>query len=252
MDPHGIIHFFLAQASPAEPASGGALISYGFWYSVMHAGVVEKLVLLVLMGFSVFSWAIIVFKLRTVKRAYHESESFLDTFWGSKRLDAIYQRSETLAASPLSQVFRSGYIELAKLKKKGKGEGEGATEDTQLGSLESVERSMRRAAAAELTSLESLVPFLATTGATTPFIGLFGTVIGIMNSFQEIGHMGNANLTTVAPGIGGALVATAFGLFAAIPAVMAYNYFVAKIRVLDIEMQNFSSDFLNIIKRHFF
>jgi biopolymer transport protein TolQ len=252
MDPHGVIHFFLAEASSADASSGVPLINYGFWYSVLHAGIVEKLVLIVLLGFSVFSWAIIAFKWRTVKRAYRDSEGFLDTFWSSKRLDAIYQRSESLAASPLSQVFRSGYIELAKLKKKGKSEGESAAEDTLLGDLEAVERSMRRAAAGELTSLESLVPFLATTGATTPFIGLFGTVIGIMNSFQEIGHMGNANLTTVAPGIGGALVATAFGLFAAIPAVIAYNYFVAKIRVLDIEMQSFSSDFLNIIKRHFF
>lgn len=226
--------------------------AYGFWDSVVHAGVLEKVVMLVLLGFSVFSWAIIAFKYRSVKRAYVESETFLDAFWGSKRLDAIYQKSEGLPASPISQVFRSGYIELAKIKKKGKGEGETLSEDTQLGALESVERSMRRAAAAELTSLESLVPFLATTGSTSPFIGLFGTVIGIMNSFQDIGRMGNANLATVAPGIGGALVATAFGLFAAIPAVIAYNYFVSKIRVLDIEMSNFASDFLNIIKRHFF
>jgi len=149
----------------------------------------------------------------------------------------------------VSQVFRAGYIELAKVKKKSEAEKQ---EDTALGSMESIERSMRRAAAAELTDLESLVPFLATTGSTTPFIGLLGTVIGIMTSFQDIGAMGNANLATVAPGIGGALVATAFGLFAAIPAVIAYNYFLSKIRILDTEMQNFSSDFLNIIRRHFF
>ena len=149
----------------------------------------------------------------------------------------------------MSQVFRAGYIELAKVKKKSEAEKQ---EDTALGSMESIERSMRRAAAAELTDLESLVPFLATTGSTTPFIGLLGTVIGIMTSFQDIGAMGNANLATVAPGIGGALVATAFGLFAAIPAVIAYNYFLSKIRILDTEMQNFSSDFLNIIRRHFF
>ena len=200
--------------------------------------------------FSVISWAIIAYKYRTLRRAYSESEVFLDAFWSSKRLDAIYQRSESLSASPVSQVFRAGYIELAKLKKKT--EGETDKDDTQLGALESVERSMRRAAAAELTNLESLVPFLATTGSTSPFIGLFGTVIGIMNSFQDIGKMGNANLATVAPGIGGALVATAAGLFAAIPAVIAYNFFLSKIRVLDTEMQNFGSDFLNIIKRHFF
>ncbi|OGQ79643.1 MAG: hypothetical protein A2289_10305 [Deltaproteobacteria bacterium RIFOXYA12_FULL_58_15] len=204
--------------------------------------------MLALLGFSVVSWAIIAFKWRTLRRSYHESETFLDVFWSSKRLDAIYQRSESLSASPVSQVFRAGYIELAKIKKK----GESDNGDMQLGSLESIERSLRRAASAELTGLESLIPFLATVGSTSPFIGLFGTVIGIMNSFQDIGQMGSAGFTTVAPGIGGALVATAFGLLAAIPAVIAYNWFLTRIRILDTEMSNFSSDFLNIIKRHFF
>ncbi|MEM6733546.1 MAG: MotA/TolQ/ExbB proton channel family protein, partial [Myxococcota bacterium] len=178
-----------------------------------------------------------------------ESDTFLDIFWGSKRLDAIYQKSENLASSPVSKVFRAGYVELAKLKKK---DGDETKEDTSLGALESVQRSMRRASASEITGLESLIPFLATVGSTSPFIGLLGTVMGIVTAFQEIGRLGNANLATVAPGIGGALVATAFGLFAAIPAVIAYNYFVNRIRILEVEMDNFSSDFLNIIKRHFF
>ena len=121
-----------------------------------------------------------------------------------------------------------------------------------MGAIESVERSMRRAASKELTNLESLVAFLGTTGATTPFIGLLGTVIGIMSAFQKIGLDKSAGLETVAPGIGGALVATAFGLFAAIPAVIAYNYFLTRIKVLDAEMDHFAADFLNIIKRHFF
>lgn len=244
MDPSNVIGVVVAQAAETPPLSPP---DYGFWASMLTAGLVEKLVMLVLLGFSITSWAIIAYKWRNLRRAYGESENFLDSFWSSKRLDAIYQRSESLSASPISQVFRAGYIELAKIKKKGE-----ASSETQLGAMESVERSMRRAAAAELTSLESLVSFLATTGSTAPFIGLFGTVIGIMNSFQDIGRMGNANLATVAPGIGGALVATAFGLFAAIPAVIAYNTFLTRIRILDIEMQNFSSDFLNIIKRHFF
>ena len=247
--PSGLMeHFNVITATVAQVGDAGP--DYGFWSSLINAGVVEKAVLVFLLFFSVISWAIIAYKYRTLRRAYSESETFLDAFWSSKRLDAIYQRSESLSASPVSQVFRAGYIELAKLKKKT--ESETDKDDTQLGALESVERSMRRAAAAELTNLESLVPFLATTGSTSPFIGLFGTVIGIMNSFQDIGKMGNANLATVAPGIGGALVATAAGLFAAIPAVIAYNFFLSKIRVLDTEMQNFSSDFLNIIKRHFF
>lgn len=245
MESLNIVHAVVAQAAEAPGAP-----DYGFWASIASAGIVEKAVLVFLLLFSVVSWAIIAYKLRMVRRAYGESEVFLDAFWSSKRLDAIYQRSETLSGSPVSQVFRAGYIELAKIKKKN--EGETDKDDTQMGALESVERSMRRAAAAELTTLESLVPFLATVGSTAPFIGLFGTVIGIMNSFQDIGKMGNANLATVAPGIGGALVATAAGLMAAIPAVIAYNYFLSKIRVLDTEMQNFGSDFLNIIKRHFF
>jgi biopolymer transport protein TolQ len=249
MQPVRVIQVMLGQAA----APTAALPDYGFWQAVMGAGLVEKIVLVVLLGFSIISWAIIWYKSRSVRRAYRESETFLDVFWNSKRLDAIYQRSETLSASPVSQVFRAGYIELAKIKKMSKDASEGGEQgETDIGDLENIERSMRRAAAAEITSLEALVPFLATTGSTSPFIGLFGTVIGIMSSFQQIGSQGNANLATVAPGIGGALVATAFGLFAAIPAVIAYNFFLSKIRVLDIEMQNFSSDFLNIVKRHFF
>jgi biopolymer transport protein TolQ len=248
MEPLHVITVTLAQAAADAPTPA---VSYTFWSSVSDAGAVEKLIMLLLFGFSMVSWAVIAYKARSLRRAWRESETFLDSFWSSKRLDAIYQRSETLSASPVSQVFRAGYIELAKLKKTDGAKG-GEKAETDVGDLESIERSMRRAAAAELTSLEALVPFLATTGSTTPFIGLLGTVTGIMSSFQDIGAMGNANLATVAPGIGGALAATAFGLFAAIPAVIAYNFFLSKIRVLDTEMQNFSSDFLNIVKRHFF
>ena len=118
--------------------------------------------------------------------------------------------------------------------------------------LESIERSLSRAQTSEITRLESMVPFLATTGATAPFVGLFGTVWGIMNSFRHIGEKGQANLATVAPGIAEALIATAIGLIAAIPAVMAYNYFVRRIKVQAAEMESFSKDFLNIVKRHFF
>ncbi|RYF06369.1 MAG: flagellar motor protein MotA [Deltaproteobacteria bacterium] len=219
----------LAQTPP--PA---ATPDYGFFAAILHAGLGEKLVMAVLL----------------MRRASRQSESFLQGFYTTQRLDATFQKSEMLTFSPVSQVFRAGYIELAKIRK-ARSEAPGQP-DKAAGDLESVERALRRAAAGELTGLESLVPFLATCGATAPFIGLFGTVIGIINSFRDIGMMGNANLATVAPGIGGALVATAFGLFAAIPAVMAYNFFLSRIRVLETEMQNFSADFLNIIKRHFF
>lgn len=243
------IHVFLANPAPEAPAEAPG---YGFFDSIVNAGLSEQLVMLILFGMSIASWAVIAYKWRTLRRATYESESFLDSFWASKRLDAIFQKSEALSTSPLSQVFRAGYIELAKLRKKNKEKKEGEVTETDVGDLESIERSMRRAAATERTGLESLVSFLATTGSSAPFIGLLGTVLGIINSFQEIGRQGDASLATVAPGIGGALVATAFGLFAAIPAVVAYNYFLSRIRLLDIEMSNFSSDFLNIIKRHFF
>jgi biopolymer transport protein TolQ len=253
MEQLNVLQVFLAQAAPevakqAASAVAPAPPDLSFWGSMLNAGWAEQLVMVVLVGFSVVSWAIIGYKHRMLRRAYQESEEFLDTFWASKRLDDIYQKSEEYKGSPVSQVYRAGFVELAKLKQKEKG----TTGDIQMGAIESVERSMRRAASKELTNLESLVAFLGTTGATTPFIGLFGTVIGIMSAFQKIGIDKTAGLETVAPGIGGALVATAFGLFAAIPAVIAYNYFLTRIKVLDAEMDHFSADFLNIIKRHFF
>jgi len=217
---------------------------------VTHGGPVVMGVLLLLVVASVVSWAIIVWKWLQLRRAQDESVRFLETFWQSKRLDAIYQAAEALSASPISHVFRAGYVELSKVTATKK-DGEAAMAD-QLGGLENVERALKRAAAAEVTHLEARVPFLGTTASAAPFVGLFGTVWGIMRAFHDIYQMGNANLATVAKPISEALIATAVGLAAAIPAVVAYNYFIARIRVLDSEMTNFSSDFLNIVKRHFF
>lgn len=243
-----LVHASVGQAAPALPVAA----DYGFLSSVLGAGAGEKAIMLLLFAVSVASWGIMAFKYRVLRRAADETEAFLNAFWGSKRLDAIYQRAQDLSLSPVSQVFRAGYVELAKLKKRSEAQHAPGHDEMQLGDLESVERSMKRAAAAELAAMESWVPFLATAGSTAPFIGLLGTVIGIIGAFRDIGIVGNANLATVAPSIGGALVATAFGLFAAIPAVVAYNYFVARVRTLEVEMHNFSADFLNVIKRHFF
>ncbi len=217
---------------------------------IAHAGVVELSVLGLLLGASVASWTIIVRKYAHLQLAQKESAAFLETFWQSKRLDAIFEGAEKTAQSPVSQVFRAGYIELSKLTQQPQG-GESAMSE-RLGGIENVERALHRAQVSELTHLESTVPFLGTTATAAPFVGLFGTVWGIMNAFSDIYAQGNANLATVAQPISHALIATAFGLFAAIPAVVAYNYFLSKIKVLDSEMQNFSSDFLNIVKRHFF
>ncbi len=208
-------------------------------------------VLMLLLGASAVSWAIIAKKWLQVRRAQDQSVRFLETFWESKRLDAIYEKAGALTASPIGQVFRAGYVELSKLTAQKKDNGEGGMSD-QLGGIENVERALKRAAASEVTHLEAQVPFLGTTASAAPFVGLFGTVWGIMRAFHDIYRMGNANLATVARPISEALIATAVGLFAAIPAVVAYNYFVSKIRVLDSEMTNFSNDFLNIVRRHFF
>jgi len=216
---------------------------------IADASPVVKLVLLVLVLMSAVSWYIIAYKFIALRRANRESELFLEAFWQSKQLDQIYQTSEKLKRSPISQIFRAGYIELSKLRS---GSRSGETMHGQLGDLENIERALSRAQNSERVHLEAMVPWLATTASAAPFVGLFGTVWGIMSSFVNIAAQGDAKLTTVAPGIAEALVATAIGLVAAIPAVIFYNHFVAKMRVLESDMENFGNDFLNIVKRHFF
>lgn len=214
---------------------------------------VVMMVLILLAILSIVSWGIIAYKWFVLWRAKRESVKFLDIFWQSKRLDAIYQSSEEYTHAPVSQTFRAGYIELSKLKNRDKPSGEDAQAmRVHLSGIENVERSLRRATSSEMTHLESLVPFLATVGSTSPFIGLFGTVWGIMFAFVNIEAEGAAGLDVVAQPIAEALIVTAAGLLAAIPAVVFYNLFVNRIKVLGSEMDNFSADFLNIVKRHFF
>ena len=226
------------------------LASLNYVDALKSASVVELAVLVVLGLASAYSWALITMKHLQLSRARAQSVGFLDTFWKASRLDAIYQSAQKLGSSPLSKVFKAGYEELTKLAQHKKSD-EGAMAE-RLGGIENVERALQRATSAELTELESRIAFLGTIGATAPFVGLFGTVMGILSAFNEIAEKGNATIATVAAPIGNSLLATAAGLFAAIPAVVAYNAFVARIRVFDSEMGNFSSDFLNIVKRHFF
>jgi biopolymer transport protein TolQ len=237
----------LAVTTPLAAAAGDGI---DYLQIVSSAGLVGQGVLLLLAGASAVSWAIIVNKTLQIRRAERESAKFLAAFWQSKRLDAIYQAAEALPASPIGAVFRAGYVELSKVTQRKEGEASGMSDE--LGGIENVERALKRAASSEVTALERRVSFLGTTASAAPFVGLFGTVWGIMSAFHKIYQMGNANLATVARPISEALIATAVGLFAAIPAVVAYNFFVSRIRVLDGEMQNFSSDFLNIVRRHFF
>ncbi|MFN0061961.1 MAG: MotA/TolQ/ExbB proton channel family protein [Myxococcaceae bacterium] len=229
-----------------------------YWEVIRQGSPVELLVLLLLAGVSVFSWALIALKSRQLSRAKTQSLAFLDAFWKGTRLEAIHQTAQGLPSSPLSRVFSAGYEELTKLAqhRKSAADASGALASPlmsdRLGGIENVERALARASSTQITELEARVPFLGTIGSAAPFVGLFGTVMGILNAFNEIADKGNATLATVAAPVGNALFATAAGLFAAIPAVVAYNAFVSKVRVFDSEMSNFSADFLNIVKRHFF
>jgi biopolymer transport protein TolQ len=218
---------------------------------ITNAGLVVKLVLLILAYFSVTSWAIIIFKELSIRKAMRESERFLDNFWAKRRFDAISQGLGEFRHSPLAVLFRDVYQELLQSRRSGEGEG-GGTLEASLGEQERIARVLRRATTSETHRLEKYLSFLATTGSAAPFIGLFGTVWGIMDAFHGIGKSGSASLAVVAPGISEALVATAIGLVAAIPAVIGYNYFLRKIRVLTSDMDAFSNDLLNIVKRHFF
>ena len=214
-------------------------------------GLVVKLVLMILLYFSVVSWFIICCKLIQVRRANFASERFLDFFWKTKRFDAISGQLERFSHSPLIALFSEGYAELKKLMEKGEEKGESTVISTELAGIDNIARALRRATTSEITRLEKYLTFLATTGSTAPFIGLFGTVWGIMTAFKGIGESGSASLSVVAPGIAEALVATAIGLVAAIPAVMGYNHFQNRIKVQIAEMDNFSTEFLNIVHRSF-
>lgn len=237
------VHLVTAQAAVVEQQPRGII------EIMLDASGVVKGVMILLAILSVISWYIMGYKWWYLRKARAESIRFLEIFWQSKRLDAIYQSAEEFVRSPISQVFKAGYIELSKLKNT---EEDGQTMRTQLGGIENVERALRRAMTAEITQLESLLPFLATVGSNAVFIGLFGTVWGIMVAFVNIHAAGAAGLDVVAGPIAEALVVTAVGLVTAIPAGVAYNWFLSKLKVLNAEMENFSNDFLNIVKRHFF
>ncbi len=217
---------------------------------IFNAGPVVQLVLLLLVVFSISTWAIILIKYRYMRQAYRESSLFVDFFWKSRDLTDAFGKSKQLQGSPVARIFRVGYMELRKLSKPAPGSRDaGPSLGSRVAGVDNIKRALRRAINTEMTRMTKMVPFLATTGNTAPFIGLFGTVWGIMNSFHGIGQMGSASLAVVAPGISEALVATAVGLAAAIPAVIGFNYFMNKIRTLETELHSFSADFLNIVER---
>ncbi|MCG2722752.1 MAG: protein TolQ [Thermodesulfovibrionales bacterium] len=197
---------------------------------ILQAGIIVKGVLLILLAFSVVSWAIIFFKQKYFSRAHKESEQFLRAYRSSRDAKSLFQATKAYTMSPIANLFRMAYTDTVKEKSETK-------------------RLLRRYGALESAKLEKYLNFLATTGSTTPFIGLFGTVWGIMNSFMGIGSAGAASLAVVAPGIAESLIATAAGLAAAIPAVIAYNYYLSQARRMIIEMEDFAEELLDFFSR---
>ena len=217
---------------------------------VSSAGLVVKLVLLILLVFSITSWTIIFFKFFLVRKAEKETEEFNQTFWASKNISEAYTNSKKLRNTPLARIFRIGFSELKKFDTLTATQT-GKSIDSSKASV-TIRRKLQNAISEEMKRLLNMTPFLATVGNTAPFIGLFGTVWGIMDSFHSIGMSKSVSLAVVAPGISEALVATAFGLAVAIPSVIAFNYFSSKIDSLSTSMESFSYDFLNIVEYEVF
>ncbi|HEX4823191.1 MAG TPA: MotA/TolQ/ExbB proton channel family protein [Candidatus Polarisedimenticolaceae bacterium] len=207
------------------------------WALVMESGAMAKFVLLVLLIFSVVSWGIIWERWRAFKRAQLETDRFLDKFKRGGGLAAIQDGTAAMSASPLAHLFRAAFREISLNPPP----AEGADPTT----IEALDRVLRKNASVQVTELERSLGFLATTAGATPFIGLFGTVWGIMNAFHSIGAAGTASLAAYAPGIAEALVATAAGLFAAIPALIGYNHFMRKLRLFEAGMDEFSADMVH-------
>ncbi len=197
---------------------------------ILQAGYVVKVVLLILLFFSVVSWAIIFYKYRYLSRANKETDVFLRSYRAGRDLKGLLTAVRSINLSPLANIFKF-------------------TSSENIVDKAEIKRSLRRFSALESAKLEKYLSFLATTGSTTPFIGLFGTVWGIMNSFRGIGAAGSASLAIVAPGIAEALITTAAGLAAAIPAVIAYNYYLSRARQMIIEMEDFSEELLDFFSK---
>ncbi len=219
---------------------------------IMHAGPMGQMVMLTLLIFSLGSWSIIFMKIRMFKKATNATDNFLESFWSSKTLNDAEITAKDHPLSPEANVFSTGFAELQKINKIRNHGNEGPPSEPlemQLATMDNLKRAIRKAESQEIANLGKSLSFLATTGSAAPFIGLFGTVWGIMASFHDIGMRGSASLAVVAPGISEALVATAAGLAVAIPAVIAYNYFANQLNGIENEMQNFSTDFLNLVER---
>lgn len=240
------------QAEGAPVPGSGDLIGL-----VAEATPINQAVLAILVLFSVASWAIILQKFWSFRRSERDTTRFLDIFRRSSKFSEVQAACPSLPATPLVGVFQAGYAEINAQFRTTNSGGMPASNPPapaarpMLKSLDGVDRALIRAATTEVSKLERRMTFLATTASVTPFIGLFGTVVGIMIAFQRIGLTGSTNLAIVAPGISEALIATAMGLFAAIPALVFYNHFTHRVKEFSAAMDDFALEFLNIAERNF-
>jgi len=238
------------QVQDVAPLAG----SGGILKIIADTGPLNQAVLAILITFSIVSWAIILFKTISYRRVERQTATFLEVFRRSQKFSEVQAICPSLPQSPLVGVFQAGYAELNaqfRLAAPPSSSPPASPARPILKSLEAVDRALIRAATTEVNRLERRLTFLATTASVAPFIGLFGTVVGITIAFQRIGATGSTNLAVVGPGISEALIATAAGLFAAIPAVVFYNHFVHRVKDFSAALDDFSLEFLNIAERNF-
>jgi biopolymer transport protein TolQ len=241
----GVIGFMLFQTTAAAPGQG-------LFEFFTESGPIARAILGILAIFSLVSWAIILGKAFQVRRAASQSREFLEAFHRSHRFSEVNALANRLRASPLVGIFQAGYAEIdSQIKTAQESEPAGERRGYRITSMTALERTLERAAGIELRNVARWTPFLATTASASPFIGLFGTVWGIMVAFRDIGSSGSTSIVTVAPGIAEALINTAAGLGAAIPALIAYNFFAHSNRQLKARIEDFVMEFLNLAERNF-
>ena len=238
---------------PITQASKSA-VNINAFEAILSASPIVQLTLLLLLCMSVVSWAIIWQKQKQFKKVQAENANFLEAFWKASSLDSLNSNISKYLDGTVGNVFKAGFQELQRIANSNLSDkfANKGTAMPKLQGIDNLVRTLQKASDGEIHKLEKNLTFLATTGSTGPFIGLFGTVWGIMGAFHKIGQMGSASLAVVAPGISEALVTTAIGLVAAIPAVVAYNQFVSRMKREELEIEGFKTDFLNIAKRNFF
>lgn len=248
----GVLWASTPLAPEALPSSSGPAGSLSVMEILWEASLIVQLTMLLLAVMSVVSWGIIFNKWNLFKSSKKDNQPFEDVFFKASSLDEIFSLCKSCPNSSMAAIFRAGYSEIKKIAGANQNGEESSTSSPSLSGMDNLQRALDKAVGTQMLAMESRLSFLATTGSISPFIGLFGTVFGIMTSFQQIGASGAASLAVVAPGISEALIATGFGLFTAIPAAVFYNHFITEIKRREIECNSFITDFLNISKRNFF